>query len=288
MTISEIQSFKNLKRFLRSALKGVNGELAAQESREILEHVFELSAADLIIRADDPPEKDKLTQIQSILDRRVHGEPLDNILGYREFYGRRFEVSKHVLSPRGDTEVLIEAALEQIQEGRPGNILDIGTGSGAIAITMTAERPFVRAVATDVSPKAIETARRNALMLGVDKQIEFRQGSWFDPVQEQEKFDVIMSNPPYISEKAYSELSDEVRSSDPKIALLGGEDGLSAYRLILAQAPRFLKSGGMIIFEIGFDQGVSVSDLCHSAGFDPIKVRKDLAGHDRVVLAQKS
>ena len=288
MNFNQIGTYNELKRELIRILRDIEPAFAEWECREIISHVFGLSATDLIIQSEKTPPKDKVDQVQNILRQRRNGEPLDHILGFREFYGRRFEISKHVLSPRGDTEILIEAVLQQIPEDAPANILDLGTGSGAIAITIAAECPLVRAIATDISPKAIETARRNALMLGVDKQIEFRQGSWFDPVQEQEKFDVIMSNPPYISEKAYSELSDEVRSYDPKIALHGGEDGLSAYRLILEQVPRFLKSGGMIIFEIGFDQGVSVSDLCHSAGFDPIKVRKDLSGHDRVVLAHKS
>ncbi|NHQ73507.1 peptide chain release factor N(5)-glutamine methyltransferase [Roseovarius gahaiensis] len=215
---------------------------------------------------------------QTDLQSRAAGRPVSKILGTRAFWESTFYVNDDVLDPRPDTELLIEVALQ-----RPyARCLDLGTGSGCIAITLALQNGGASILATDISEKALQVARRNARAIGVESGLEFRRSDWLEAVEG--KFDLIVSNPPYIAADEMSELAPDL-AFDPREALTDEADGLSAYRVIAAQAPDYLLPGGRLLVEIGWRQGDIVADMFKAAGFDDLRVLKDLAGHDRVVAA---
>lgn len=280
MTLDDLK--RDLTRRFREA--GIEG--ADMEARWLLEHVLGCSNVDLILRASETVSPASSDHVHALAKRRLDGEPLDHILGYRDFYGRRFEISKDVLSPRPETEGLVEAALAVIGSARRPNILDLGTGSGAIIISLLAERPDALGVAVDISEAALDIAKANARQHDVTERLTFKCGSWFAPVSG--VYDLIVSNPPYISDEAMIQLPPEVRDFDPEMALSGGREGLDPYGLILNEASQFLAPDGHLIFEIGFDQGPAVSRLMADKGFVNVRILQDLAGHDRIVAGTKS
>jgi release factor glutamine methyltransferase len=217
-----------------------------------------------------------------MVKERCKRKPVSKILGYRSFWGRDFEINENVLDPRGDTETLIELILDCKFE----NMLELGTGSGAIAITVLAERPEVTCVATDISEYALKTASTNSKRHGVESRLKLLHSNWFEKISG--SFDVIVSNPPYISSEEYAQLSAEVVKYDPKISLTLGGDGLEAYREILSQALKKLSKNGHIFLEIGYTQANAVGHLFREAGFQQIKVHKDLGSRDRVISAKAS
>lgn len=217
---------------------------------------------------------------EALLQRRQAHEPLAYILGYREFFGRRFRVNPDVLIPRPDTETLIEEALKL--PNQPVTVLDIGTGSGCIAVTLKLEKPSWTVTATDVSADALQVARENAETLGAE--CTFRISDLFEHIEDQQ-FDLIVSNPPYIVNDY--PLEAEVADHEPTLALFGGADGLDIYRRLAEQARDHLAPEGQLILEIGFDQGTTVPDLFERAGWST-EVLKDLSGNDRVVIAKPS
>ena len=218
-----------------------------------------------------------------VMQRRLQGESVARIIGHKEFYGLDFGLNEATLEPRPDTELLVDLALKALPgEGR---LLDLGTGTGCIPIAILANRADARAVATDLEPRALDMAGENARRHEVADRIELRQGDWFGAVPEAETFDLILSNPPYIASDVVESLSAEVKDFDPRLALDGGPDGLAPYRIIAGQSRRWLRQGGQVLVEIGFDQGEAVSALFDAAGFSRIAVHKDLAGLDRVVSA---
>jgi len=222
------------------------------------------------------------------MQRRLKREPLDHILGWRDFYGRRFAISKDVLSPRADTEILVGLALDALKQIEAPRILDLGTGSGALGLTILAEREDAKLVATDISEKALNIARQNADALGVETRVDFRVGKWWTPIKTQEKFDAVLSNPPYINAEAMEQLEPEVAHFDPALALAGGEDGLRDYRLIMEDVIDHLRPNGWIGLEIGFDQANAVSTIFSEAGFRNPAVSYDLGGNARCVSARNT
>ena len=231
---------------------------------------------------------------QSLLDQRAQRIPLQQITHQAFFMGHEFYVDEHVLIPRQDTEILAEAALEKLKGTERPSILDLCTGSGCILLSLLAEITDAEGIGTDLSEDALMVARRNAKELGLDSRCVFAQGDLFSALDEGKmpggdgqisgKYDMIVSNPPYIATEVIGTLSPEVRLHDPLLALDGGEDGLLFYRRIAQQAASYLKKGGWLIVETGWDQGDSVSRLFADAGFAEVSVRKDLGGLDRVVL----
>ena len=221
-----------------------------------------------------PEQEVNVLALEGLLQRRENGEPLAYILGYREFFGRRFRVDSNVLIPRHETEVLVETALEF--EKDVCSVLDIGTGSGCIAITLKLDRPYWEVWATDISSSALQVARENAETLGAD--ISFRHSDLLRQL-DGEKFDLIISNPPYIGRE--EELSREVKDFEPDSALFADDHGLALYRQLAEDAPVHLHPGGQILLEIGYQQGTAVSNM-----FPSSKVIKDLDGNDRVVVFQ--
>jgi release factor glutamine methyltransferase len=226
--------------------------------------------------------KGDASAFNALVIRRAAHEPLSHLLGYRDFYKHRFIVTSDVLDPRPDTETLIEAALTVTFQ----RVLDLGTGSGCILLSLLAERPSAIGIGTDLSQGAISVAERNAIELGLTDRSLFGQGSWFEKVSG--SFDLIVSNPPYIAADEMNGLQPEVRDHEPRMALTDEADGLSCYRAIVHDAPDFLSYAGHLIVEIGPTQGAAVSAMFTEQGFAAVRVIADLDGRDRVVFGQKT
>ena len=253
-----------------------------RDARLLLADCLELRTQNLNLLNDSYISEIKISKFRRMVKERCKRKPVSKILGYRAFWGRDFEINENVLDPRGDTETLIELILDC----KFDNMLELGTGSGAIAITVLAERPEVTCVATDISEYALKTASANSKRHGVESRLKLLHSNWFEKISG--SFDVIVSNPPYISSEEYAQLSAEVVKYDPKISLTLGGDGLEAYREILSQALEKLSKNGHIFLEIGYTQANAVGHLFREAGFQQIKVHKDLGSRDRVISAKAS
>jgi release factor glutamine methyltransferase len=222
-------------------------------------------------------------RFEAMLRRRELREPVSRILGEREFYGRVFRVTPATLDPRPDTETLVDAALALLPQG--ACLLDLGTGTGAIAVTLLAERPGATAVATDISPAALDVARENAERAGVVQRLSLLEGSWFEPVAG--VFDMIVSNPPYIPAGQIEGLAPDVRNFDPGLALVGGDDGLDPYRAIAQGSASHLAAGGHLLVEIGAGQAMDVEAIFAAAGFVTAGRHRDLGGHVRCLAFRR-
>lgn len=246
---------------------------------------------DIILKASAPnfpeisPKEEKAAR--DMLSRRLKHEPLDKILGKKEFYKFTFKVNKDVLSPRPDTEILVESALALIDKAKPCRILDLGTGSGCIILSLLKECPHAKGVGLDISDKALNVAKENARVLEVSNRVEFVNASWNDRDFAGEMFDIIVSNPPYISKADIKSLSSEVKDYDPFVALSGGEDGLACYREIANLAPKLLKKDGCILLESGYGQDENIKEIFIKAGLSHIKTVLDLANINRCVILKK-
>ncbi|RKQ71817.1 [protein release factor]-glutamine N5-methyltransferase [Litorimonas taeanensis] len=278
---SQTYVVQSYKRQLTERFRKAGIVAAQEEALDLLMAVTGFSLTDIALRGKDELSEVAMMSLSRLAARRLGGEPLDMILGWREFYGRKFKVTKDVLSPRGDSETLILSCLSALEGKTSPSILDLGTGSGALALTLLAERPDAQALAVDLSDAALSVAKENAKALKVVDRCELIQSDWFENVTGQ--FDLIVSNPPYITNAAMEALETEVLNYDPDLALRGGEDGLEAYRKILSDYRPFLKIGGALWVEIGYDQGASISELFKQNGVVAPRVVKDLAGHDRCV-----
>lgn len=279
---------RSAKRFLTQAFTEAGLPFAAEDALELVLDATGLDRTSLMLHGTEFLAPEVFGKIKEGMARRLAGEPVDYILGWREFYGRRFVISKDVLSPRADTETLIRETLKALKHVPAPRLLDLGTGSGAIGLTLLAELPEATLVATDLSEPALNIARQNAKALNVQDRVIFAQGAWWNALDPTETFDAIVSNPPYIDAAAMTQLEPEVANYDPALALHGGEDGLRDYRAILTQAAAYLRPRGWLGLEIGFDQGESVSTLVRTAEFSNIQVHRDLGGNDRVISARKS
>ena len=282
-TILSKYTLDQLKRELTKGLKEGGIDTPALDARLLIMSVMGMSHADMIAQAMCRLTREDVYAVTLLYSRRLSGEPIDHILGYRDFYGRRFEISKDVLSSRPETEGLIDAALKHYGAETQISCLDLGTGSGAIMLTLLAERPHWNGVATDISDAALKLARYNAAQLDLMDRVSFTASAWFENIEG--KFDLIVSNPPYIDLVHMKKLSKAVKDYDPALALYGGEDGLDAYKDIIREAGSFLKPGGRLILEIGYDQASAVKQLMHRFGFQAVECHKDLSGHDRIIEA---
>jgi len=266
---------------LFSALTAARQKIDRLDARLLLQYATGCSHADLLARPETPVSAPAYAQFAEWVERRAAGEPLAYLVGEAEFRGRVFQVSPAVLIPRPETEVLIELALEKLRALKAPKILDLGTGSGIVAISLTLECPSATLVAVDVEKGAISVARNNAGRLGA--KIDFRQGDWFAPVAG-EHFDLIVSNPPYVAE-GDPHLEHDGLPFEPRIALTDGAaegDGLACIRHIVGAAPAHLAPGGWLIFEHGYDQGAASRNLLTAAGFKSAFTHPDLAGIARV------
>ncbi len=278
------QTVNSAQRFLAKQFQQAGFGDCEAEARDLVMAASGLTRAELITQATEFMSPETVERVQQFSARRLSGEPIDNILGWREFYGRRFKVSVDVLSPRQETEEVTAKALELITAINAPHILDLGTGSGAIAITLLSERPEATALAVDISKAALEVASENAKAHDLTNRLTLSQSDWFETVAGH--FDLIISNPPYIDDVAMSELPRDVAEFDPSLALRGGADGLSAYRLIAAAAKEYLKSNGALVFEIGYDQGEAVLDILKRNGYRDTLLYHDIFQQPRIVTAR--
>ena len=268
------------------AKKGIESPRA--DAQILLGHVLGYDKTYLTVNfAEQPAEADR-NRFKELIQRRVAGWPVAYLVGHRGFYTLDFEVTPAVLVPRPDTETLVLEALTWLKPVRGPAVLDLGTGSGCIAVTIAHEKKDARVTATDVSPDALEVARRNATRHGVADRVTFLHGDLFAPLPAGSAFDLVASNPPYIAHHEFAGLQREVRDHEPRGALDGGADGLAYYRRIAAGVGPVLKPGGRLLLEIGSTQDADVrAILAAQPELEVGPTLKDMAGHPRVVSAKK-
>jgi release factor glutamine methyltransferase len=259
---------------------------ARREAGSLLSFILGKDRTFLISHAEDQLSDDFFRRFQGFVERRAGGEPLQYITGVQDFYGREFRITPDVLIPRPETELLVEAALELVDP--EGLICDVGTGSGCIAVTLLCELQNARAVAVDKSAAALEVAKLNARNHRVLDRIEFAISDCFDALDPREhRFDIVVSNPPYVSAAMMAGLQREVRDHEPLVALSPGPDGLSVIRRLILEAPAFLKDEGHLVMEIGFDQGEAVRSLVDESVWRLCDIRPDLQSIPRIVVLRK-
>lgn len=260
---------------------------AALDARFLLEEVCGTNLQTLLVFPEKKVTEEEVNQYRAFVQRRKDREPTAMILGEWDFMGLTFRLNKSTLIPEQDTEVLVETALEELKRRGPGEaplrILDLCTGSGCILLSLLHELRNAGGLGTDLSKEALEAARENAVRLGLQERAAFRQGDLWEPVGD-ERFDLIVSNPPYVPTDVIPTLEPEVRCGEPYAALDGGEDGLVFYRRILKEAAGHLKPSGIIIVESGFDEAAQIAALMQDQKLRGIRTVKDYGGLDRVVL----
>lgn len=287
-----IEMSDTLERLLaesRDRLKAAGIDRAALDARHLVSGLLGLSFAELMTRGGEAVSEADAARIRAAVARRAAREPVYRILGEREFFGLALKLSKETLEPRPDTETLVDCLIPYVRRiaARRGScrIIDLGTGTGAICLALLASVLDARGLGTDISEDALATARENAERNGLADRFETRRSNWFGAVEG--RFDVIVSNPPYIRSSIVHELEPEVRHHDPAAALDGGNDGLDAYRAIARDAGRHLERDGVIGLEIGFDQKQTVTALFEARGFRVLQSATDLGGNDRVLAFER-
>lgn len=263
----------------KGALAAAGIEEAELDARLLLEEICGTDRNTLLVHGDRNVTEEELAQYKEMLEKRSAHIPLQQIIGRQSFMGLDFYVDENVLIPRQDTELLVEEALQELHDGM--RILDMCTGSGCILLSLLKYSNDCEGIGADISEKALKVAERNRVQLGLENAA-FIRSDLFEAVEG--KFDLLVSNPPYICSDVIDTLMPEVREHEPRQALDGSADGLHFYRRILADCRAYLKPGGMLLFEIGYDQGEAVKRLMEENGFLEVEVKKDYGGLDRVVL----
>ncbi len=256
-------------------------EGAAGDARKLLRHV--LGSENLSPDPETLLTDDQLKLFNAMITQREEHRPVAQIIGKREFWGREFKVTKDTLDPRPDSELIIQCALER---EKPNSVLDLGTGTGCLLLSILAECPEARGVGSDLSDAALSVARENAVRLDMIDRVDLIKSDWFSEITGH--FDLIVSNPPYISDAEMKELQPDVRDWEPHMALTPGGDGLDAYRIIAGGLDQRLNEGGTGIFEIGATQAADVIALFLKAGFKSVEAFKDLNGKDRAIIVERS
>lgn len=256
-------------------------ESARLDAELLVANALGIERIGLYLDLHRPLEERERGAIRPLVERRRNREPVAYILGHRDFFGRRFEVTPDVLIPRPDTETLVEHALLQLPQDSPCRVMDVGTGSGAVAITIASERPAAMITATDISEAALDVARRNANAHEVQDRITFEH---VDLLHVSAPYDVIVSNPPYVASSELEGLQDEVRKHEPEAALFAGDDGLEVIRRLVSLAIEAVDTGGHLLIEVGAGQAASVVELgTNTGGWEPVEVYPDLDRIERVV-----
>ncbi len=263
---------------------GIDG--ASFEAKALLTGLLGFTTVDVATKRDLELTSDQIGQARAAVDERKKGKPVYRILGWREFYGLKFHLSEATLEPRPDTEILVDVILPYaekiVQDEGACKIIDLGTGTGAVALSLLHNCASATALGVDKVEDALATAQQNAKNLGLETRFDILASDWLSNVSD--KFHIVVSNPPYISKNELDDLSVEVAAHDPMLALDGGDDGLDAYRILAADIPKILLPGAITGVEIGWLQAEAVTDIFVKQGFLPITQHKDLAGHDRVLL----
>ena len=287
-------SYDTLLKWGTDELTAHDVENAALDAWYLLEHIYGISRVDFLMRRSDSfdaAQMEKSTAYQALIRQRSEGFPVQYLTGSTEFMGLPFLVNEHVLIPRQDTECLVERVLPYVDGKR---VLDVCTGSGCILLSLLLELPQALGTGVDVSEGALCVAKENRKRLGLEQRAELIQSDLFSADYFQKnsgndhmEYDMLISNPPYIRTEDIEGLMEEVRFHDPVLALDGKENGLYFYEKITEQAGTYLKPGGWLMYEIGCDQGMDVSEIMKKNGFEQIEIKKDLAGLDRVVTGRK-
>jgi len=283
---TQTRTLGGLLRHARAVLQASGHDEAALDARLLVEHFTGATRADTILDPGRLVSAAQVLAVEAALQRRLAAVPVYRIIGERDFYGLRLRLSPATLEPRPDTEALVDLILPSVRAAadRHGacRVLDLGTGTGAIALALLREEPRATAVATDISLDALATAAANADINALSDRFQPLVSDWFDAVEG--RFDIIVSNPPYIASKDIAMLKREVRENDPRTALDGGPDGLDAYRSIAAGAPEYLGSDGAIAVEIGYDQAETVPAVFAARNFALVQTASDLAGVVRALM----
>ncbi len=275
-----------LRRFA-GELRDAGMEDGSLEARLLLAHAMSAYPDHLRLQSDRLVGNNVVAAAMDLTSRRKAGCPVAHLTGTREFWSLEFQVTPDVLIPRADTETVVETVLATRPDRRVAlRILDLGTGSGCLLAALLHEYPFATGLGVDLSPAALDIAGRNLATLGLGMRGSLRPGAWYTGLVP--AFDIIVSNPPYIAPDVIAMLDTQVRDHEPRLALDGGPDGLTAYRDILGGASAHLSPGGLLAVEIGYDQSEAVQALARKAGLDNVAVHNDLAGHPRVVSANGS
>ena len=279
---SEVQAGA-LYRQVRDAFRAAGLDTPDLDAKHLVSASLCISISDLILRSDKDVPEDQKDLVLERMAKRLDHCPVGRILGEREFYGRAFQLNSATLEPRPDTEVIVDAVLSRMDTGRELIVADIGTGTGAIAVTLLCESPDVIVVATDLSPDALACAYCNAVRHGVSSRLLLIRADFCAPLTP--GFNWVVSNPPYIPSEEIGRLSPGVKNHDPLLALDGGADGLDAYRRIGSQARSILMPGGGLVLEHGYDQSADVQKMLQLQSYMGVEVVGDLAGHARGVVA---
>ena len=283
MSLTLLKAWQSAKARLEAA--GVGGPVI--DARLLVEAAADATRADIVADPHRALTEAQEATFEDYVSRRVRREPVSHILGRKGFWKIMLSVNPHVLTPRPDTEVIVDHALKSFPEQMAFQILDLGVGSGAILLSILAERPAAKGLGIDVSEEALAVARENAANLGLAGQVALLRGDWTAGLGEA-SFDLVVSNPPYIATEVIESLDPEVRDHEPRLALDGGPDGLDAYRILAPEILRVLKPGGMFAVEIGYDQKSAVEELFKAAGGSGVRTLLDLANRDRVVTGTKN
>jgi release factor glutamine methyltransferase len=283
MSLTLLQAWQSAKGRLEAV--GLTGPVI--DARLLVEAAADATRADIVADPHRALTAEQEAVFEDYVSRRARREPVSHILGRKGFWKIMLSVNPHVLTPRPDTEVIVDLALKSFPEQMTFQMLDLGVGSGAILLSILAERPQAKGLGIDVSEEALAVARENAANLGLAHQVALLRGDWTSGLGEA-SFDLVVSNPPYIASSVIAELEPEVRDHEPRLALDGGPDGLDAYRILAPEILRVLKPGGMFAVEIGYDQKAPVEALFKAAGAAGVHTLLDLANRDRVVTGTKN
>jgi len=283
MTLTLVSAWNAAKQRLQAA--GVEGPVI--DARLLVEAAADATRADIVGEPRRELTAEQAARLEDFVSRREHREPISHILGRKGFWKIMLTVTPHVLTPRPDTETLVEWALRQYPDSRAFSMVDLGVGSGAIMLAILAERVAGKGLGVDVSEEALAVARENATNLGLAGRVALLRGDWTRGLDDA-GFDLVVSNPPYIRSAEIDTLEPEVKDHEPRLALDGGPDGLDAYRLLAPEVLRVLKPGGRFALEIGHDQSKQVEALFKAAGAAEVATLKDLSNRDRVVVGLKA
>ncbi|MDR6529960.1 release factor glutamine methyltransferase [Caulobacter rhizosphaerae] len=282
MTLTLVKAWNAAK----DRLKNVQIDQPAIDARLLLEVAADVTRTDIITDPYRVLTEAQMATLDDFLNRRARREPVSHIIGRKGFWKILLQVNKHVLTPRPETEVIVDEVLKAFPEQMPFNMLDLGVGSGTILLAVLAERPAAKGLGVDVSEEALAVARENAANLDLAGRTALLRGDWTNGLGD-DSFDLVVSNPPYIATEVIDTLEPEVRDHEPRLALDGGPDGLDAYRVLAGEILRVLKPGAMFAVEIGYDQSQAVEDLFRQAGAQDVRTIKDLSVNDRVVTGTK-
>ncbi|KQY28861.1 protein-(glutamine-N5) methyltransferase, release factor-specific [Caulobacter sp. Root1455] len=282
MTLTLVKAWNAAK----DRLKNVQIDQPAIDARLLLEVAANVTRTDIITDPYRVLTEAQMATLDDFLNRRARREPVSHIIGRKGFWKILLQVNKNVLTPRPETEVIVDEVLKAFPEQMSFNMLDLGVGSGTILLAVLAERPAAKGLGVDVSEEALAVARENAANLDLAGRVALLRGDWTNGLGD-DSFDLVVSNPPYIATHVIETLEPEVRDHEPRLALDGGPDGLDAYRFLAGEILRVLKPGAMFAVEIGYDQSEDVETLFKQAGAQNVRTIKDLSVNDRVVTGTK-